>query len=249
VKAVPAYVDLFRQVYPTITSASGIRINHLVNALAAYQTVAFRSDDSPFDRYLRGDTLAMSAKAVAGMNLFYGAAGCSTCHAGVFQTDRSFHSIAAPQIGPGRRDGLGGRDEGRMRNTNNPADKYKYKTPTLRNVVLSGPWTHAGAYTSLEAVIRHHLNPAVALNAYDTTQAILPPIPNNPDVASTDFKEWKDLNARAARAASSELGPMSLTDEQVGQLVAFMYALTGDSAYSFKDKIPLTVPSGLPVSD
>lgn len=249
VRAVPAYVDLFKQVYPKITSASGIKINHVVNAIAAYQTVSFRSDDSPFDKHLRGDTSAMSDKAIAGMNLFYGSAGCSSCHSGVFQTDHDFHAIAAPQIGPGRRDGVGGKDDGRFRHTLDPADRHKYKTPSLRNVVLTGPWTHAGAYTTLEGVIRHHLDPVTSLNNYDTTQAILPPFPTNSNVAIIDFKEQNDLTARAARAATNELAPISLTDDQVDELMAFMYALTGDSALNFKDKIPLTVLSGLPVAD
>jgi len=249
IRAVPEYVTLFKQVYPNIADAAGLRINHVVNAIAAYQTVAFRSDDSPFDQYLRGDTTAMSPNAVAGMNLFYGSAGCSNCHSGVFQTDRSFHAIAMPQIGQGRRDGTSGKDDGRLRVTRNQADLHKYKTPSLRNVVLTGPWSHAGAYTTLEAVIRHHLDPVAALNAYDTTQAILPPIPTVPAVDQSDFNEHNNLTARAARAATNELAPSSLSDEQVKQLVAFMHALTGDSVHNFKDKIPLTVLSLLPVAD
>jgi cytochrome c peroxidase len=248
-KAVPAYVDLFKQVYPSeIASAADIKINHAVNAIAAYQTVAFRSDDSPFDDYLRGDTSAMSDKAIAGMNLFYGSAGCSSCHSGVFQTDHKFHSIAAPQIGPGRRDGVGGKDDGRFRNSRNAADKFKYKTPSLRNVVMTGPWTHAGAYTTLEGVIRHHLDPVTALNNYDTSQAVLPKFANS-QVAAIDFKEWNDLTARAARAASSELAPMPLTDSEVEELIAFMHALTGKTVLEFKNKIPMKVLSGLPVAD
>jgi cytochrome c peroxidase len=249
IRAVPDYVTLFKQVYPSITDANGIKINHVVNAIGAYETVAFRSDDSPFDRFLRGDATAMSPAAVAGMNLFYGSAGCSTCHSGVFQTDRKFHAIAMPQIGPGRQSGVNGKDDGRFRNTFISSDRHKYKTPSLRNVAISGPWSHAGAYTSLEAVIRHHLDPVASLNNYDTTQAILPPIPANPQVASIDFKEWNDLTARAARAATNELPASSLSDTQVNQLVAFMHALTGDSVMNFKDKIPLTVLSKLPVAD
>jgi len=249
IKAVPDYVTLFRQVYPTILDANGIKINHVVNAMAAYQTVAFRSDDSPFDDYLRGKTTAMSPDAVAGMNLFYGPAGCSSCHSGVFQTDRGFHAIAMPQIGPGRRDGVSGPDDGRFRNTRIATDRHKYKTPSLRNVVLTGPWSHAGAYTSLEAVIRHHLDPVNSLNAYATSQALLPPVPANASVATVDFKEHNNLTARATRASTNELPASSLTDEQVGQLMAFMHALTGRSVMNFKDTIPLTVLSRLPVAD
>ncbi|MGZ8226448.1 MAG: cytochrome-c peroxidase [Methylococcaceae bacterium] len=249
-QGISGYVTLFKNAYPAeITSATGIKIQHVVNAISAYETVAFRSDDSPFDDFLAGQTSAMSSQAVAGMNLFYGSAGCSTCHKGIFQTDHSFHAIAIPQIGPGRRDGVGGKDDGRFRNTRIATDKHKYKTPSLRNVELTGPWGHDGAYTTLEGIIRHHLDPVASLNNYDASQAFLPAFPRNPAVASNDFKEHNDLTARAARAKTNELAAKSLTDAQVDQLLVFMEALTGASVLDVSDKIPSTVPSGLPVAD
>lgn len=249
IRAVPGYLPLFQAADPTIATSADIKINHVANAIAAYELVAFRSDDSPFDRYLRGDTSAMSPKAVAGMNLFYGEAGCSSCHSGKFQTDHKFWAIAMPQIGPGRRDGVGGKDDGRFRNTRLAGDRHKYKTPSLRNVALTGPWSHAGAYTTLEAVVRHHLDPVASLNAYNPSQAILPGVPLNPQVAVFDFKEHNDPVARAARAATNQLAPRAMTDEQVDQIIAFLHALTGDSALNSAGKIPLTVPSGIPVAD
>jgi cytochrome c peroxidase len=154
-----------------------------------------------------------------------------------------------PQIGQGRRDGVSGKDDGRIRVSRLQSDLHKYKTPSLRNVVLTGPWTHSGAYTSLEAVIRHHLDPVASLNSYDTSQAILPPIPSVPTIEATDFMEHNDPEARFSRGRTNELAPNPLTDEEVGQLIAFMHALTGASVHDVKDKIPLEVLSKLPIAD
>jgi cytochrome c peroxidase len=249
IRAVPGYLPLFQAAYPTITSTADIKINHVANAIAAYELVAFRSDDSPFDAYLRGDTSAMSPKAVNGMNLFYGAANCSSCHSGKFQTDHKFWAVAMPQIGPGRRDGTNGADDGRIRNTLKQADRHKYKTPSLRNVALTGPWSHAGAYTSLEAVVRHHLDPVNSLNNYDTTQALLPPVPLNSTVVTMNFKEHSNVTKRTTRGSSNQATPVALSDTQVGEIMAFLHALTGESALNTAGLIPHTVPSGIPVAD
>ncbi|MGZ8153173.1 MAG: cytochrome-c peroxidase [Methylovulum sp.] len=245
--ALPEYVDRFNALY-----ADGITIAHVGNAIASYENVAFRSDDSPFDAYLRGDSSAMSAEAITGMDLFYGEAGCSTCHSGKFQTDHSFHAIAMPQIGAALLTVASRRDLGLRRISRLTSDLHKFKTPSLRNVALTSPYGHDGAYSSLEAVVRHHLNPVSALNSYDKTQAILPPFPLIPTVAATDFAEHDNLTQRALRAGTNELAAISLSNDQVNALLAFMDALTG---YAVRDvlhnlaNIPARVPSGLPVED
>ena len=100
--AIPEYVDLFMLAFPLEVALPGdISIVHVGKAIGAFQADAFRADDSPFDRYLRGDKKAMNKNAVRGMKLFYGKAECSNCHSGVFQTDHDFHAIGIPQIGPG----------------------------------------------------------------------------------------------------------------------------------------------------
>ncbi len=106
--------------------------------------------------------------------LFYtdrskGGADCSSCHQGDFFTDEDFHNLAMPQIGPGKGDGDGSKDFGRKRETGKMADKFAFRTPSLINVEVTGPWSHAGAYTSLESVIKHHLDPASAIANYDTS--------------------------------------------------------------------------------
>jgi cytochrome c peroxidase len=103
---IPEYVDLFKAAFPDqVESADDITYVLAANAIGAFEAQAFRADDSPFDRYLRGSRESLSDQQLRGLELFYGKAGCAGCHAGKFQTDHEFHAIAMPQIGPGKADG------------------------------------------------------------------------------------------------------------------------------------------------
>ncbi|HEB58161.1 MAG TPA: cytochrome-c peroxidase [Gammaproteobacteria bacterium] len=248
VSAIPEYVDMFIAAYPgEILSAADIRYVHIANAIAAFEGSAWRADNSPYDRFLRGERGALSHSARKGMKLFYGKAGCSNCHSGKFQTDHAFHAIAMPQIGPGKGDGVDGHDDyGRERVTGNVQDRYRFRTPTLRNVVLTGPWGHDGAYNTLEAIVRHHLDTVTALENYDTAQAVLPP---DEDLDPLDFIAHNDWLRRSEIAAANELDPVHLNDRQFGYLMDFLHALTDPGSIDLRSDVPMVVPSGLPVAD
>ena len=76
----------------------------------------------------------MTEEELRGAELFYGEAGCSDCHSGPLFTDQKTHSLAAPQLGPGKTEV--GFDRGRELETGDPADRYAFRT--LRNVSLTG---------------------------------------------------------------------------------------------------------------
>ncbi len=185
--AIPAYAGMFRTAFPD-ASATPVTFVNAAKALAAFQTVAFRSDQSPFDRLLDGDRNALDRDAKRGMELFYGEAGCATCHAGPLLTDHGFHAIAMPQIGPGKGHGEDSgywraagfmtrlEDEGRYRVTFDAEDLFAFRTPSLRNVAQTGPWGHDGAFDDLSEVVRHHLDPVASLESYDAATASLPPL-------------------------------------------------------------------------
>jgi hypothetical protein len=59
------------------------------------------------------------------------------------------------------------RDVGRMAESNRLEDAYRFRTPMLRNVALTGPWGHNGAYATLEGIVRHHLDPVASLGSLD----------------------------------------------------------------------------------
>jgi cytochrome c peroxidase len=248
--AIPEYVELFTAAFPEVGGdGDRVTIVQVGTALAAFQSVAFRSDNSPFDRYLRGDRAALGPAAIRGMHLFYGRAECAGCHSGVFQTDLGFHAIGVPQIGPGMGDGPSGREDfARERVTRDPSDRYRFRTPSLRNVVLTGPWGHDGAFNSLEAIVRHHLSPARSLVGYDPAQIVMPP---RPDLDALDLVAHEDAAVTAAIASAIEITPPqpALTEREVLDLLDFLHALTDPSATDLRTWVPKRVPSGLPLAD
>jgi cytochrome c peroxidase len=242
-RSVPLYVDLFRRAYSDIGAASDLSFVHAANAIAAFETVVWRADDSPFDRYLRGDKRSLNRSARKGMKLFYGEMGCSSCHAGVFQTDHKFHAIGMPQIGPGKGDGPDGRDDfGREQVTGSPLDRYKFRTPSLRNVALTGPWGHDGAFDSLRGVVLHHLDPVASLAAYSIEEAVLP---SRADLDAIDTVVLQDPARMEAIAAACEIPSQGVSARKIDDLIEFLHALTDRSSLDLRSDVPPAVPSGL----
>jgi len=241
VEAVPGYRDMF----DAVIGARAIDFTDISNAIAEFITWEWRSFDSPFDKHL-AEIEPLSGPALHGMELFYGKAGCADCHAGKFQSDQAFHAIAMPQIGPGKveRFETNSRDIGRLRVTGNADDIYRFRTPTLRNVALTGPYGHDGAYATLEAVVRHHLDPVQSLIHYDIAQAVLPALDG---AAQRDTAVMSDANEIAAIAEANERAPMALSDAEVSAILAFLDSLTDPVAIAGRLGIPDEVPSGLAV--
>lgn len=187
--------------------------------------------DTPWKKYVEGNNDALTENAKKGALLFFnsvadGGANCASCHSGDFFTDEKFHNLAMPQMGRGKGNGVDKTDDfGRFRETKVASDMYKFRTPSLINVEVTGPWSHAGAYTSLEAVVRHKLNPASALSSYDNSQLTQENIQNLDKVQTNTQKALAVLEADR-QAGKDVIQNVDLTDDQVGQLVAFMKALT-----------------------
>ena len=281
-RAIPEYVELFKAAFPErVQEPADVTFVLAANAIAAFETHGFRADQSPFDLYLRGDRAALSAEQQRGMALFYGEAACNRCHSGKFQTDHDFHAIAVPQIGPGKSDGRDAdywrasghetflEDFGRGRVTVREEDQFKFRTPSLRNVELSGPWGHDGAFSTLEAIVRHHLDPIASLDAYVVSETELQPLENVLEVTAVGSQlvhswlsenrlegfvlrdRWVHENPRLRQriAAANELEPLRLTDAEVAALLAFLTALTDPSSRESLALVPKRVPSGLSVAD
>ena len=126
-----------------IGQGTPLHITDIGDALSQFITYEFRATDSPFDQYLNGKADALRADQMAGMELFYGKGNCASCHSGKFQTDHGFHAIGLPQFGPGKDDAYA--DTGRGMISGLDEDKYRFRTPSLRNVTLSAPYGHNGA--------------------------------------------------------------------------------------------------------
>jgi cytochrome c peroxidase len=240
------YVGLFRTAFADVNRASDITLVHAANAIAAFTAAAFRCSNSIFDQAIRGDLTTLSPKVWEGALLFYGAAGCASCHSGALQTDHAFHAIGVPQIGPGRGDNQPGffdglDDFGREQVTFDPADRFKFRTPSLRQVTQTGPWGHDGAYNDLEAMVRHHLDALQALNNYDTVQAVLPP---HPQLDALDFQVQNNPARRQGIAAAIEPAPLPLNDQQVGEIMEFLQIRSDPACIDLRRHIPPRVPGG-----
>lgn len=241
VEAIPEY----RERFDAVIGDAPIDFTDISDVIAEFIAFEWRADESPFDAHLR-EIEPLSGLALEGMELFYGKAGCAGCHSGKFLTDHSFHAIAMPQIGPGAvaRFETHNRDIGRYKVTGNPDDIYRFRTPSLRNVALTAPYGHAGAYATLEAVVRHHLDPVKALFAYDISQAVLPALEG---VDTKDTAILADAREIAEIAEANELAPMDLTDDEVAAILAFLESLTDPGSRDGRLGVPDKLPSGLPV--
>ncbi len=140
-KAIPGYVDMFEAAYP----GEGVTPDGIAKAISAFERTVV-STDSNFDRWLKGVDGAMSKEALKGFEVFKGKANCTACHDGFNFSDNGFHNV-----------GLKGmEDPGRYAIKPIKVLKGAFKTPTLRDVALTAPYMHNGAYNTLEEVVDHY---------------------------------------------------------------------------------------------
>ncbi|MDD9909051.1 MAG: methylamine utilization protein MauG [Ahrensia sp.] len=246
VRVIPAYSDAFIEAFDDVGGPLDITIVHIANALSAFMNFEWRSFDSPFDSWLGGDEPALTAQQKRGMTVFFGEGNCASCHSGKLFTDHKFHALALPHFGPGRtrRFDPYARDVGRMGETDDLADAYRFRTPSLRNIELSPPYGHNGAYPTLEGIVRHHLDPQSAFDRWEPQTANLPRIDW---LKAIDFVSFQDSRERKRLRAHVDIKPVRLDDTQITDLIAFLKALTGTASAKGRLGEPASVPSGLPV--
>ncbi|PPK85238.1 cytochrome c peroxidase [Neolewinella xylanilytica] len=141
-RADATYPEAFRRAFGTDTVTSGL----MLQALSQYQAMLM-SDRSKYDDVITGrNGAAFSATEAQGEAIFVDR--CAGCHAGPLQTDNSY-----------RNNGLDERnvaDFGRETITHNPADRGKFRVPSLRNIARTPPYMHDGRLASLDAVLEHY---------------------------------------------------------------------------------------------
>jgi cytochrome c peroxidase len=167
IRAVPAYVDLFREVF----GDDDVTRERIAMALAAFERTLI-SRNSPLDRFLDGEKNAVSPEARRGMEIFTGKGKCADCHFGVALIDDRFHALDVPEhpdfqgdprITATRRfvakvshyEDFRTLDEdpGRYLVTKDKADWRAFRTPTLRDIARTDPYMHNGIFDTLEEVI------------------------------------------------------------------------------------------------
>jgi cytochrome c peroxidase len=190
-------------------------------ALEAYERLLL-SVGSPLDRYIEGDSTALSAAAKRGLKLFIGKAACDSCHAGPTLSDEKYHNTAVAQDGahtlkgpdfdPGRFTGidvyLGSDFNSHGRYNDDPSVdrtvgvaatnnlKGAFRTKSLRDVAMTAPYMHTGAIATLKDVVSFY----------------------NRGGDSTSYAGTRD----------ALIQPLNLSEDEMNDLVAFLESLTGD---------------------
>jgi cytochrome c peroxidase len=233
--AVPAYRKLFQAAYQG-TTFNQMSFAHASNAMAGFMLGQLSFTRTPWDAFLRGDDRALTLKQLRGAQFFM-AQNCAICHSGPALSTGAFANVALVQLGPGQGDGPTGRDDfGRERVSGLAADRYKFRTPALRNVELTGPFGHAGQFVRLRDFIDHYSESDVKLLGYNARQ--LEPLLRNTVLSNTT-----DILATRTGLLSNFV----MTSTQVDELTEFMRALTDPRARFLDHLIPRSVPSGLRV--
>ena len=236
--AINGYVAKFNAAFPGVP-VSSLGFQHAANAIAAFERTAFTFTNSPFDRYVAHDDRAMTTEAKQGALLFFTKARCSSCHFGPLLGGQSFASAGVPQLGPGI-----GKDApldlGQDPQFQGQTQRFLFHVPSLRNVELTAPYMHDGAFATLEAVVRHYNNVEQTLRNYDVSQL-------DPRLRAQYHGDAATIDAILAATSPIIRQPLGLSDTEIHQLVAFLQSLTDPAARDLSAMIPASVPSGLAV--
>ena len=151
------YKDLYNKAYPNSDNPT----QNICNAIASYERTLI-SLNSKFDKHMNGQA-GLSKYEINGFNLFMGKAKCGTCHfMPLFSGAKPprYYYIESEVIGVPNSAGkikvrLDG-DSGRYLTTGSKIHLFSFKTPTLRNVALTGPYMHNGVFKSLDEVIEFY---------------------------------------------------------------------------------------------
>jgi cytochrome c peroxidase len=246
---IPEYRRLFGQVFPKVKRGAPITFAMFGRAIAEFE-FSLTFANAPIDRFARGEQDALTDDEKHGALLFFSEGRCWQCHSVAGESNEMFsdfrdHVIAVPQIvpsltnntfaGPAKNEDFGREDV-----TGDSADRYKFRTSPLRNVALQPTFMHNGAFTSLEAAIRHHLDVFASARAYDPSAHGLDADLAGPTAPIEPVLALVDPLLRT---------PILLSDEQIAQLVTFVRNGLLDprgSAERLRKLVPESVPSGRP---
>lgn len=176
----PTYATRFAKAYP----GEPVDLGTVTKAIANFER-SIVSRDTAFDRWLAGDTRAMTPQQLRGLDLFTRSdrANCASCHSAPNFSDNGFYNIGLPS-----------KDIGRYGQVPLPIMQGAFKVPQLRDVEYKTPYMHDGSLKTLEEVVAHY-------NAGGRNGGAGP--------------------------ISEGIAPLSLSQREKDDLVAFLKALSG----------------------
>jgi cytochrome c peroxidase len=242
VMAIPEYRQRFADSFPGI-APEDMEFSLVAKAIAAFVTHDFAAVNDPWDNFLRGDDDAMTDSAKRGALVYMSDGRCVQCHGTNLLTDQELYDLAVPHVGPGPDfNDADPVDLGLERLTGNPEDRYAFRTPPLRNIALTGPYMHDGAFVSLEDAVRHHFDCAESARHYNYEQL-------NPELWPTVRCDEALIEDMEKNPPDELETPIVLTDAQFTDLMAFLNALTDPASKDMTRLRPSSVPSGMDMSD
>ena len=146
--SMPGYVDAFEAAFPD--QDEPVTFENVALAIEVFESTLL-TPDAPLDRFLRGDADALTETQKEGLHLF-AERGCAACHRGINLGGHGYYPfgvVERPDAFVRPEDDLG-----RYTVTHVEADRYAFKSPTLRNVALTPPYFHSGTVWSLEDAVR-----------------------------------------------------------------------------------------------
>lgn len=213
VKTLPAKIQALKGYKPLFKNAYGdekVTYERIVKAIADFQKT-IKSQPSRFDKFMEGKYSALSDEEIYGMHVFRTKARCMNCHSGQYLTDESFHNIGLTYYKRKYE------DLGLYNITKKAEDVGKFKTPQLRDLMLTQPWMHNGLFGELEGVV----------NMYNSGMHMIDPSP--------EVKQKDPLYP----VTDPLLKPLKLTKEEKKALISFLEALSGTKYKMRRPEFPV----------
>ncbi|WP_298266796.1 cytochrome-c peroxidase [Geobacter sp.] len=147
-KSIPGYQPLFRKAFAG--QQDPVTFDNVARAIEVYEATLL-TPDAPFDRYLKGNRKALSARQEEGLRLFIDK-GCAACHGGVNVGGTGYFPFGVREE-PGA-EVRPPADTGRFKVTNTAADRYVFRSPSLRNAAITMPYFHSGKVWKLNDAVK-----------------------------------------------------------------------------------------------
>lgn len=206
IQNIKGYKVLFKNAFGT----EKVTYDKIVKAIADFQKT-IKSQPSRFDKFLEGKYSSLTDEEIYGMHIFRTKARCMNCHNGKYLTDESFHNIGLTYY---KREY---EDLGLYNVSKNPDDAGKFKTPQLRDLMLTRPWMHNGLFDDLEGVV----------NVYNSGMHMIDPKPE---------QKQKDPLYPITDAL---LQPLKLNKDEKKALVLFLKSLSGTKYKMRRPEFPV----------
>ncbi len=188
-------IETYQKMFKEVFGSEKITLYRVSQAIATFERT-IKSRTSRFDLFLKGKQDALSDTELLGLHLFRTKARCINCHSSPLFSDNQFHNDGFTFFG------RTSEDLGRYLITERPEDLGAFRTPSLRDVVFTGPWMHTGTMASLEEIIEmYNLGMPQPIPESAKDRPLLP-------------------------KSSPLLKPLALSKEEKAALLAFLHAIS-----------------------